>query len=75
MMPRNRWLVTSAPNSSSSRTSIDNNIVPQDDIDATVVALQSELEGEESFMPYRAVPRCCQSHEQWKQQMIEEAER
>mmetsp|Transcript_28072 Transcript_28072/g.62019 ORF Transcript_28072/g.62019 Transcript_28072/m.62019 type:complete len:495 (+) Transcript_28072:127-1611(+) len=47
----------------------------QDDIDATVVALQSELEGEESFMPYRAVPRCCQSHEQWKQQMIEEAER
>mmetsp|Transcript_54119 Transcript_54119/g.128866 ORF Transcript_54119/g.128866 Transcript_54119/m.128866 type:complete len:509 (+) Transcript_54119:119-1645(+) len=47
----------------------------QDGFSATAVALQSETNGEETFRPYRAVPRCCQSDTWWKEQLVEEGER
>jgi len=43
---------------------------------ATAVAVQCEKDGQTSFVPYRAVPRCiCASEEQERQMLIEQGER
>mmetsp|Transcript_23450 Transcript_23450/g.41243 ORF Transcript_23450/g.41243 Transcript_23450/m.41243 type:complete len:558 (-) Transcript_23450:40-1713(-) len=42
---------------------------------ATVVAVHCEKEGQDTFVPYRSIPRCCSSDLQDRQRLIEEGQR
>lgn len=43
--------------------------------EATVVAVHCEKDGQDTFVPYRSIPRCCSSDMQDRQRLIEEGER
>lgn len=42
---------------------------------ATVVAVHCEKDGQDTFVPYRSIPRCCTSDLQDRQRLIEEGQR